>query len=175
MEEKDTIESKIDDGKEKVNEKVNQGRIIADKVVEDLSKGMDEFVLNLKTLQKIADGKFNEYKQKSLHSLDLDLIESESKYFLKVAVPGVTKKNIDIEAGENDLTIICYFTNLKEELKDDEDLKYLINDLKTGKCLKKIKFENEIDIENIQAKFSNGIVYITINKIEELKYKVDLE
>lgn len=67
------------------------------------------FKKGIKSIQKIIDQKIDDYKKATIHSLDVDLIETEEKYYLKVDVPGIEKEEIDIEAGDKDISIVATF------------------------------------------------------------------
>ena len=47
--------------------------------------------------------------------------------------------------------------------------------IKSGRCVKTVRFENSIDIENIKAKFKNGTVTITLPKLIIPKHKVTVD
>lgn len=173
--EKEKFEEKVEDGKEKFSEKKEYGKNIADNMARDISRGMDELLVNMKSVQEIVDQKIKEYKKTKIETLDFDLLEDEEKYYIKVAVPGIEKENIEIEADDAELTIEATFTPFEEELIDVEEVKTLKSELKTGRCSNKIKFSTKIDVENISAKFTNGIVYITISKVQAPKYKVNVD
>ena len=74
----ETIETKISDKKEEFEEKTDEkkddvkdkyedtkekSKNIADNVIFDLSKSIDEFKENLKNMQKAADKKYAQYKK----------------------------------------------------------------------------------------------------------------
>ena len=65
-------------------------------MTEDLSRGFDDLQEGIKSIQKIIDQKIDDYKKATIHSLDVDLIETEEKYYLKVDVPGIEKEEIDL-------------------------------------------------------------------------------
>ena len=65
-------------------------------MTEDLSRGFDDLQEGIKSIQKIIDQKIDDYKKTTIHSLDVDLIETEEKYYLKVDVPGIEKEEIDL-------------------------------------------------------------------------------
>ena len=67
---------------------------MAGKMTEDLSRGFDDLQEGIKSIQKIIDQKIDDYKKATIHSLDVDLIETEEKYYLKVDVPGIEKKKL---------------------------------------------------------------------------------
>ena len=197
MADNETIETKISDKKEKIDEKIDQGKDkydakkdeqkekfearkekgknIADNVVNDFSNTVDEIKEGIKNLQKAADQKYTEYKNSTVKTLDVDLIETEKNYFIKVAVPGVNKDEISIEAGDNDITIEVTFKAFIDEFSEEDEAELISSSLKSGRCVKTIRFENSLDLENINAKFDNGIVIITVPKLIIPKHKINVE
>ena len=173
-EHKEKAEEKINYRKEKLNEKREQTKNMAGKMTEDLSRGFDDLQDGIKSIQKIIDQKIDDYKKATIHSLDVDLIETEEKYYLKVDVPGIEKEEIDIEAGDKDISIVATFQPYTEEI-EEEDKTVLISDIKQGRCSKSIRFSNNIEIDKISAKFNNGTVLITIPKLKTPKNKINVE
>lgn len=173
-EHKEKAEEKINYRKEKLNEKREQTKNMAGKMTEDLSRGFDDLQEGIKSIQKIIDQKIDDYKKATIHSLDVDLIETEEKYYLKVDVPGIEKEEIDIEAGDKDISIVATFKPFIEEI-EEKDKTVLISDIKQGKCSKSIRFSNNIEIDKISAKFNNGTVLITIPKLKTPKNKINVE
>ena len=190
MVDSETIETKVSDKKEEFEEEVDEtqddvkdkyeetkekGKNIADGVINDLSTSIDEFKEYIKNMQKNADKKYAEYKKSTVQTLDIDLIETEDIYYIKAAVPGAEKEDISIEAGDNDLTIEAEFKPYIEEFEEDEEAELIASSIKSGKCVKTVRFENSLDLENITAKFNNGIVIITIPKLIIPKHKINVE
>ena len=197
MVDSETIEEKISDKKEKLDEKVEEGKEkfdekkeeqkekfaerkekgknIADNVINDLYKSIDEFKENIKNMQKTADQKYADYKKSTVQTLDIDLVETKDIYYIKAAVPGVEKEDVLIEAGDNDITIETTFKPYIEEFEEDETAEVISSSIKSGRCVKTVRFENSLDLENITAKFANGIVTITIPKLIIPKHKVNVE
>ena len=173
-EHKEKAEEKINYRKEKLNEKREQTKNMAGKMTEDLSRGFDDLQEGIKSIQKIIDQKIDDYKKATIHSLDVDLIETEEKYYLKVDVPGIEKEEIDIEAGDKDISSVATFKPYIEEI-EEEDKTVLISDIKQGRCSKSIRFSNNIEIDKISAKFNNGTVLITIPKLKTPKNKINVE
>lgn len=182
----ETIESKISDKKEKFDEKKEEhkekfdekkekGKNIADNVIADLYSSIDEFKEYIRNMQKTADKKYSDYKKSTVQTLDIDLIETKDAYHIKAAVPGVEKDDVLIEAGDNDLTIETTFKAYIEDFEEAEDAEVIASSLKSGRCVKTVRFENSIDLENITAKFVNGIVIIDIPKLIIPKHKVNVE
>lgn len=206
MVEKDVLEEKMnerkekfDSAKEKVEEKVDEkynekkdkfeqrkekSKVYSEKFVNDLNCTIEEFKENFKSMQKYADEKINEYKNATISNLAVDLVEADDIYYLKVAIPGITKDDVEIEAGDNDLVITATFKPFIEELgfnleaedeEDADDVRVIASELTVGKCSKTVRFENSIDVEKITAKYKSGIVLITIPKLIIPKHKVTVE
>ena len=183
------VDSKYNEKKEKFDEKKEKGKVYSEKFVNDLNTTIDEFKDSLKNMQKYADDKINEYKNATISNLAVDLIESDDIYYLKVAVPGLDKDEVEIEAGDNDIVITATFKPFVEELKDagilkaDDDeesedvaeAKVIASELTVGKCSKTVRFENSIEVEKITAKYKTGIILITIPKLFIPKHKVTVE
>lgn len=171
----DESDEKFGEAKEKFEEKKEKGKNIADNVINELNMTIEELKESFRNMQKNADQKYNDYKKATVQSLDADLIETEDVYYVKVAVPGIEKEDICIEAGDNDITIEACFKAYIEEFEEDESAEVISSSLKSGKCVKTIRFTNSIDIENITAKFNNGAVAISIPKLIIPKHKVNVE
>ena len=172
---KEEFEEKVDEGKEKLEDKKEKGKNIADNVISDLYKTIDEVKDNIKNLQKSADKKYTNYKKSTVQTLDIDYVETKDTYYIKVAVPGVEKEDVIIEAGDNDITIETTFKPYIEEFAEDDEAELIASSIKAGRCVKTIRFQTSLDLENINAKFSNGVVTITIPKLIIPKHKVNVE
>lgn len=166
---------KFGETKEKFDETKEKGKNIADNVMNELNRTIDEFRESFRIMQKNADQKYNDYKKATVQSLDADLIETEDVYYIKVAVPGIEKEDICIEAGDNDITIEACFEAYIDEFEEDESAELISSSLKSGTCVKTVRFANSIDIEKITAKFNNGSVVISIPKLIIPKHKVNVE
>ncbi len=174
-EEKSKFDEKRDETKEKFDETKEKGKNIADNVISDFYKSIDEFKESIKSMQKSADQKYADYKKTTVQTIDIDLVETSDIYYIKAAVPGVEKEDVSIEAGDNDLTIETCFKPYIEEFEEEDEAEVIMSAIKSGKCVKTVRFENSIDLENITAKFSNGIVIVTIPKLIIPKHKVNVE
>ena len=171
----DEFDYEEDESKGTYEEKIEKGKNIADNVINDLYKSIDEFRESIKNMQKNADQKYSDYKKATVQTLDIDLVETKDFYYIKAAVPGVEKDDVLIEAGDNDLTIETTFCPYIEEFDEEDEAELIVSAIKSGKCVKTVRFENSIDIQNISAKFAAGIVTITIPKLIIPKHKVNVE
>lgn len=172
---KDDFEDMKEEAKEKIEDKKEKSKNLADNVINDLYKSIDDFKENIKNMQKNADQRYQDYKKSTVQTLDIDLVETSDVYYIKAAVPGVSKEDILIEAGDNDITIETTFTPYIEEFDEEDEAEVIVSAIKSGRCVKTVRFENSIDIENITAKFKNGTVVITLPKLIIPKHKVNVE
>ena len=164
--------------KEKFDENIDKGKDVAEKVSENLSKTFDDTIIALKAFQKDVDAKYQEYRETSAtNKIDVDLIDAEGFYYLQAYIAGVAKEDIDIEATKNSITLKVKFANIFEKIECPEDSKpkFIITAGKKGEAARTIKLTEDIDIEQVSAKYDNGILFVTIPKISTPKAKVDIE
>ncbi|MFA5207108.1 MAG: Hsp20/alpha crystallin family protein [Candidatus Paceibacterota bacterium] len=91
-----------------------------------------------------------------------DIVENEKEYVVEMALAGVKKEDISLNIEYDVLTI-------KAERKEVEDKNFNRKQTFYGKYQKSFTLPEATDKENIQASFENGILKITVPKIEEVK------
>jgi len=91
-----------------------------------------------------------------------DIYEIDNIYNIEVDVPGYDKKDIRLECKDGYLTINVK----KEETEEDNNKNYIRRERVCGEYTRSF-YLGEIDVDNIQAKFNNGILHITIPKFEK--------
>ena len=174
-EEQEEMNDTFEEAKDKYEETKEKGKNIADGVINDLYASIDEFKEYIKNMQKNADKKYAEYKKSTVQTIDIDLIETKDTYYIKAAAPGVSKDDVMIEAGDNDVTIEATFKAYIDEFDEEDEAEVIASSIKSGKCVKTVRFENSLDLEKITAKFTNGIVIMTIPKLIIPKHKINVE
>ncbi len=172
---KQKFDEKVDANKDRINSTIGKGQNIADKVASDLSKGVDEFFVNVRSAQKRINDKVNDYRKSVIESLDIDLIEDSKNYYIKVATCGVSKEDVNIEAGSYEISIKVVFPKFIDEIETGDDAEVLLEEIKQGTCVKTISFANEIKMKEITAVYDNGITIITVPKVEVEKHTVTVE
>ena len=104
---------------------------------------------------------FDEYSPR------MDMKETEDGYIVKVTMPGLDPKDIDISVNDNVLTI-------KAEVKDEEETEnetYLIKEHRACSYLRSVRIPSEVVADNAEADYKNGILTLTLPKAEEVKPK----
>jgi len=102
----------------------------------------------------------------------LDMFESDDAYFVKVDVPGIEAKDIEINATPDVLTIKGVRREEEEEDKSKKKgRKYEREGRFYGEFHRTVPLPVPIDPDHVDAKLKDGVLYITLPKKEELKPK----
>jgi len=103
---------------------------------------------------------------KSEEKIKTDLYEKEGKLFVEMEAPGYTKENIDISLDKGDLTVT--FT---KENHEEENKKYLHKERRSYSKITRSFYLGEVDEEEVDASFKNGILIISCPKKKEIETK----
>lgn len=95
--------------------------------------------------------------------MNTDIIEKKDGYELQIDLPGVKKEDIQIEMDKGILSISVSISNSS----DEEDKKYIRKERFTGEIKRSFNIGEDIDEDNINASFENGILYLNLPKKEE--------
>jgi HSP20 family protein len=97
----------------------------------------------------------------------VDIFETNEGIVLKAELPGITAQNISVEVKDNTLT-------LKGEKKFEKEVKeenYHRVERSYGSFQRAFTLPGTIHQEKVKAKFKDGILEITLPKVEEAKPK----
>lgn len=134
----------------------------------ELMKGGDDFFSNLgRSFFNGFDDSFKEMKS--------DISESDTAYTVAVDLPGVDKKDIDIDFKDNALTISAK----RDSFSDESDAKgnLLSSERSYGRFTRQYQFPN-VDKDKISAKYEAGVLTVTLPKTaEEISnsHKIEIE
>ena len=92
---------------------------------------------------------------------ELNVFETDKEFEITLALPGMSKDDINIGFENNTITISgeCELT--------EEGTKYHRIESKFGKFERSLPLPNVIDEENISATYDNGVLTITVPKLKE--------
>lgn len=110
------------------------------------------------------DEDFFSTKQSSL--MKTDIKELKDKYVIEVDLPGCDKENIDLSLENGYLKIAA---KVVKESKNGDDERYLRQERFYGECSRSFYVGDELTQSDIDAEFKNGILIITVPKIEEVE------
>jgi HSP20 family protein len=96
--------------------------------------------------------------------------ETEKEYVLTMEMPGVDKKNINV-AVEKDTLVI---TGERTEKIESKGL--LRSEIRSETFRRSFALDSGVDAEKIKAKLENGLLKVTLPKVEErVGRKIDIE
>ncbi len=93
--------------------------------------------------------------------------KSSDAFVIEVDLPGVKKEDIDIKVEDDYLTVTAV-RKFKNELKEDD---YYLCESDYGLISRSFALSENIDRDSIQAKFENGRLTITLEKVASKKAK----
>ena len=102
--------------------------------------------------------------------MQCDIYEKDNNINIEMDIPGFNKEDINIEINKGNLVV----TSEKNE-EENEDKKYLRRERKFYGKYQRSFYLGEIDEENIEASFENGILKISIPKKTEEETKKLIE
>lgn len=123
---------------------------------------------------------FNEMQRQLMHNFKMDgqstfrtdITDQGNQYVLEAELPGFNKEDIDIEVENNQLTIRAQHQISTEENKNN----YIRRERQYGSFVRSFDVSN-IDSENIQAEYQNGILTLVLpkkNPSESQRKRIDI-
>ena len=89
-----------------------------------------------------------------------DVIEKEGEFEIQLMLPAYNKKDFKIEVEDDDIII-------EGERKEVGDVKYNHKQSYFGKFRKTYKLPNNVNRDNINATYEDGVLKVVISKVEE--------
>ena len=80
-------------------------------------------------------------------------------------LPGMTKEDVKISIENNVLSI----NGIKKQEKKTEETNLIVNEIYFGEFSRTFNLSNDIKIDSIDAEYKDGILNITLPKVEEAK------
>ena len=97
----------------------------------------------------------------------VDVYEDEQSVTLKVEVPGIDQKDIDIQLENNVLTV----RGERKFEKEEKEENFQRVERRYGSFTRSFTLPNTIDTENVNADYDNGVLKIKMAKRAEAKPK----
>jgi HSP20 family protein len=95
----------------------------------------------------------------------IDVVERDSEVFVRAELPGVEKDDLDVSLGEGTVTIKA--TAHKEAQQEDGD--YFRREIACGEVSRTVALPCDVDGDNAQATFTNGVLELTLPKTERAR------
>jgi len=97
----------------------------------------------------------------------VNVYEYDDKVGIVAEIPGLDKKQLNVEVEEGILTI----SGEKHNTFEDDGAKVLRRELKQSSFKRSFELGEQLDGENIDARFKDGVLTVSIPKIEPEKPK----
>jgi HSP20 family protein len=122
----------------------------------------------LKTLDSFLDNLLSDLPATKTNNLSfpaVNIIESADNYELEFNVAGRKKEDFKITVDKNILTVLFE----KNEASQDENKQFIKREFITQSFKRSFTLDEKINADNIDAKYENGILFLTLPKKEEVK------
>ena len=98
----------------------------------------------------------------------VDIVEHGAGYTIKVDLPGLAKEDIKLSMEDGVLTVSG---ERKLEVEKKEENSYYHFERSHGKFSRAFSLPDNVDGQNIEARYTNGVLEVTLRKTEEAKPK----
>ncbi len=119
--------------------------------------GMVEKFFGYKMNNEVSDDEF----VSTIPSVNIE--DNEKSFDLKIAVPGMSKKDINVEINGD----LIYITSEKQFEKEEQEKDFFRKEFAYASFQRIFELPDGADKENIKADLKNGILSISIPKNEE--------
>ncbi len=114
--------------------------------------------------ERLPEERTERIRDKACYLPQSDIYETEEDYYLVLDMPGVDENSIDITLEKNILTINGY-----TDVKAPEGYSLARAEYNIGDYERSFRLTDQIDRENIEASYENGVLRLTLPKAEEAK------
>jgi HSP20 family protein len=97
------------------------------------------------------------------HTPAVDMFSTSDSIIIEVELPGVRQSEVDISLVRNTLTI----QGFKYECFDEKKINFVCMERSFGRIFRVIDIPSPVNTTKIKAVFSDGVLTITVPKIEE--------
>ncbi|MDQ3019679.1 MAG: Hsp20/alpha crystallin family protein [Bacteroidota bacterium] len=91
--------------------------------------------------------------------------EDKDNFYIKMEIPGISKEDVKLSVENNVLSV----NGVKKDTKKTEEINVITNEIYFGEFSRTFNLSKDIKIEAIDAEFNDGVLNITLPKIEEAK------
>lgn len=102
---------------------------------------------------------------KSESALAVDVVENDEAYEISAELPGLSDKDVEVKLSNGLLTI----KGEKKEEKEKKEKDYHLSERRYGMFQRSFQVPQGVDVDKIAAKFTDGVLKITLPKSEEAK------
>ncbi|MBU6459346.1 MAG: Hsp20/alpha crystallin family protein [Proteobacteria bacterium] len=104
----------------------------------------------------------NANSSKTASLFRVDLSEKDSEFLIEADLPGIKKEDIHVVIDGNQVTI-----NAEIKSRKEEGWKKLYSERNEGSVFRSLRLPEEIDDSKAQAKFEDGVLKLTLPKMQQ--------
>lgn len=101
-----------------------------------------------------------------VNALPADIVEVDNALQFVFSIPGAKSEDISLTVEEGVLTVSGEWNHSWES---DENAKIYRREVKSGKFTRSLRLPEDLNLEAVEASFTNGLLTVTIPKQEEIK------
>lgn len=91
--------------------------------------------------------------------------EDKDNFFINMEIPGLKKEDVKVAVENRVLTV----NGVKKHEKKTEETNLITNEIYYGEFSRSFNLSDDIKIEGIVAEVKDGVLFITLPKVEEAK------
>lgn len=95
----------------------------------------------------------------------IDVVDRDNEIVVRAEVPGVEKKDLDVSVSNNAVTIKGSTRHEEKEEKGD----YYRHEISAGSFSRSVALPADVDGSKVKASFKDGILELTLPKVEKPK------
>ncbi len=96
----------------------------------------------------------------------INLLENKDNIYVEALTPGVDPQSITVTVMQNRLTLSGEKSRIAGDVRPEA---FHRNERASGKFVRAIDLPVEVHAENIQAEYKNGLLVVTLPKVEKAK------
>jgi HSP20 family protein len=101
----------------------------------------------------------------------VNIKENNTNFIIEIAAPGLDKENFEVAIEESQLTVSCKSENISENNASEtaENIKFTHKEFNFSKFTRTFTLPDTVNKEDIKASYVNGILSISLVKVEDKK------
>ncbi|WP_020409185.1 Hsp20/alpha crystallin family protein [Hahella ganghwensis] len=113
------------------------------------------------------NGESSELMRKADWAPAVDVTETKTDYLIKAELPGVNKEDVKVSVEDNILSI----QGERHLEKEEQDKKHHRIERFYGSFARSFQLPDNVDENNIQAEYKDGLLTLKLNKVEKAQPK----
>lgn len=98
----------------------------------------------------------------------IEIQETDQDIMVKAEIPGIEAKDLEVQVTQEEVSI----TGENREEKQTEEKGFFRSELRYGQFQRRIPLPAPIQTDHVKSKFKNGILSLTMPKVENAQRKV---